>query len=95
MTQNVESEETFKKRLANLKQWAFDLAMREVRLISVALVAVGLLAGGCESLRPPAQDRAVWEVEQEQKQSDTSAQENGMADLLYWIAYDTASVLVH
>lgn len=69
--------------------------MREVRLIPVALVAISLLAGGCESLRPPAQDRAVWEVEQEKKQSDASAKENGMENLLYWIAYDAGSALVH
>jgi hypothetical protein len=67
--------------------------MREARLIPVALVAISLLAGGCESLRPPAQDRSVWE--QEQKQPDVSAQNKGMEDLLYWIAYDAASAFAH
>ena len=81
------------KRLANIQQSAFDLGVRKVRPIPVALVAISLLAGGCESLRPPAPDQAVWE--QEQKQSGASAREDGMEDLLYWIAYDVGSAFAH
>jgi hypothetical protein len=81
------------KRLANIQQYAFDLGVREVRPIPVALVAISLLAGGCESLRPPAPDQAVWE--QEQKQSGASTREDGMEDLLYWIAYDVSSAFAH
>jgi hypothetical protein len=88
-----ESRKKHPKTLAKMHRWAFDSGMSKLRLIPVALVVISLLVGGCESLRPPAKDQAIWK--QEQKQSDASAQKNGMEDLLYWIAYNTASVFVH
>lgn len=67
--------------------------MSEVRLIPVALIAIGLLGGGCESLRPPARDRAVWE--QEQKQPEPSPQEKGREQLLYTAVETLGTALAH
>jgi len=57
-------------------------------------LAISLLAGGCESLRPPSPDRAIWEHEQQQ-QAKPSPQEENMEDWLYWIAYDLGSAFAH
>lgn len=80
------------KTLAKVRYWAFDLGMNEVRLIPVALIAIGLLSAGCESLRPPPQEQAVRDVEQQPSQP---AHHSEAEDWLYWIAYDVGSVFVH
>ena len=58
-------------------------------------LAISLLAGGCESLRPPSQERAASEYEQQQQQAKPSPQEENTEDWLYWIAYDLGSVFAH
>jgi uncharacterized protein YceK len=50
-------------------------------LMLLALAATSLLGSGCSSLRPPAEDRAVWL--QQQEVDKPSPDEKNPANLLY------------
>ena len=60
---------------------------------SIALLFLMLLASGCSSLRPPAQDKLAWEWQQSEGQK-MSPGEEGAWNLLYYVA-EGASSFVH
>jgi hypothetical protein len=87
------------KRVANLKNRALKLAMhKEARascraLMVLVVISIGVWGNGCSSLRPPAEDRAVWAYEQER--SKPSPQEKNPANLLYPPVSGVRTALTH
>ena len=60
-------------------------------LMVLVAISIGVLGTGCSSLRPPAEDRAVWAYEQERDKP----QENVPENLLYWLGDGLGAALAH
>jgi hypothetical protein len=83
------------KRFANAKNWALNSAVHKeartsYRVLRVVFV-ISVLGSGCSSLRPPAEDRAVWAQQQEQ----AKPQENVPENLLYYLVDGLGTALAH
>jgi len=66
--------------------------MKPTKLIPLLVVTLALLGNGCSSLRPPAEDRAVW-LEQQEAANKVDTQEKDPANLLYYLASGLGSAL--
>jgi hypothetical protein len=64
--------------------------MKPTPIFLVALVA---LMSGCSSLRPPAEDKAVW-LEEQREARQVPAQQKDPTNLLYYLAYGLGNALV-
>ena len=60
----------------------------------ILFLGLTLLVSGCDSLRPPSQERAAWEYEQRQ-QAKSLEPDDGTWDLLYWMAYYLGTAFAH
>ena len=49
------------------------------RWTAIGVIALALASGGCSSLRPPAQDREVWEAQQKEQVAKNAADPAGQA----------------
>jgi hypothetical protein len=59
---------------------------------AILLFWLALFAGGCSSLRPPAQDKLAWEGQQSEEQK-MSPQEEANWNLLYYLASSVGAVV--
>ena len=57
---------------------------------SIALLFLMLLASGCSSLRPPAQDKLAWEGQQSEEEKMSPGEESAW-NLLYYVAEGAGS----
>jgi hypothetical protein len=63
------------------------------KFAALFFLGLTLLWSGCSSLRPPAEDRAVWEYEQQQGMA--SAQEKSPANLIYPLLTGVGAAMGH
>jgi hypothetical protein len=71
--------------------WALDL-VKTMRQVTILAIGLALMASGCDSLRPPADDKASWEYQQNQQIQEAQNADKSDWVWLMWLTMIGAAV---
>jgi hypothetical protein len=60
--------------------------MKPAKPILISVIGLALMSSGCAYLRPPAEDKETWELQQkhEEAQKESAMEKDQLAMSLYW-----------